>query len=94
MHALDTNRTLLGTLLAEHLPEVGYRMPAASYLAWLDFRALGWGDDPAIRALEQARVALNPGPSFGGQGRGFVRLNFGCSPDVLTEAIRRLAAAR
>ena len=94
VHALDTNRTLLGTLLAEHLPEVGYRMPAASYLAWLDFRALGWGDDPAIRALEQARVALNPGPSFGGQGRGFVRLNFGCSPDVLTEAIRRLAAAR
>jgi cystathionine beta-lyase len=92
--ALDTNRILLGRLLDEHLPEVGYRMPEASYLAWLDFRALGWGDDPSIRALEQARVALNPGPSFGNQGRGFVRLNFGCSPDTLTEAIRRLAGAR
>lgn len=92
--ALDTNRILLGRLLDEHLPEVGYRMPEASYLAWLDFRALGWGDDPSIRALEQARVALNPGPSFGSQGRGFVRLNFGCSPDTLTEAIRRLAGAR
>jgi cysteine-S-conjugate beta-lyase len=92
--ALDTNRTLLGTLLSEQLPEVGYRMPEASYLAWLDFRALGWGDDPSIRALEFARVALNPGPSFGTQGRGFVRLNFGCSPEMLTDAIRRLAAAR
>jgi cysteine-S-conjugate beta-lyase len=92
--ALERNRALLGTLLAEHLPEVGYLVPQASYLAWLDFRALGWGDDPSVRALEQARVALNPGPSFGTQGRGFARLNFGCSPDVLTEAIVRLAAAR
>ncbi|GAB3028880.1 aminotransferase class I/II-fold pyridoxal phosphate-dependent enzyme [Parafrigoribacterium mesophilum] len=92
--ALDANRALLGALLAEHLPEVRYRAPEASYLAWLDFRALDWGDDPSLHALEQARVALNPGPSFGAQGRGFVRLNFGCSPDVLTEAIGRLAAAR
>ena len=44
---------LLADLLAEHLPEVDYRpRHGASYLAWLDFRALGWGDDPALRALE------------------------------------------
>ena len=92
--ALDTNRIRLGTLLEQHLPEVAFRMPDASYLAWLDFRALRWGDDPSIRALELAKVALNPGPSFGTQGRGFARLNFGCSPDVLTDAVHRLAAAR
>lgn len=92
--AIVANRELLASLLAERLPEVKYRAPRASYLAWLDFRELGWGDDPAARALEAARVALVPGPDFGTQGRGFARLNFACSPEVLTEAVQRLANAR
>ena len=91
--ALDTNRRLLTALLDAELPGVGYRPPDAGYLAWLDLRSLGWGDDPALVALEQARVALSPGPMFGEPGRGFARLNFGCSPDVLAEAVSRLAAA-
>jgi cystathionine beta-lyase len=90
--SIETSKGLLGELLASDLPSVGYRPPDATYLAWLDFRPLGWGDDPSIRALA-ARVALNPGPDFGSQGRGFTRLNFACSPEVLTEAVHRLAAA-
>jgi cystathionine beta-lyase len=89
---LATSRDLLGTLLASSLPGVGFRPPSASYLAWLDFRELDWGPDPSIRALA-AGVALNSGPSFGAPGRGFTRLNFACSPEVLTEAVARLAAA-
>lgn len=92
--AIEYNAALLTALLAEHLPEVGYRPPSAGYLAWLDARALGWGDDPSVHALKVAKVALNPGPSFGEEGTGFVRLNLACSPEVLTEAIERLAAAR
>jgi len=37
---LDGSRTLLERLLAEYLPEVGYRPPEGTYLAWLDCRAL------------------------------------------------------
>ncbi|MEO5920649.1 MAG: aminotransferase class I/II-fold pyridoxal phosphate-dependent enzyme [Pseudolysinimonas sp.] len=92
--AIDRSAALLTTLLAEHLPEVLYTPPRASYLAWLDCRALGWGDDPAAHALQVARVALNPGLEFGPSGAGFARLNLACSPEVLTEAITRLAAAR
>jgi cysteine-S-conjugate beta-lyase len=88
--ALEGSKALLADLLAAELPEVGFRQPDASFLAWLDFHRLGWGDDPSIRALD-ARVALNPGPDFGSEGRGFTRLNFACAPHVLTEAIRRLA---
>jgi len=91
--ALETSKALLGTLLRDQLAGVGFREPHASYLGWLDFRALGWGDDPSIHALENARVALNPGPDFGPEGRGFARLNFACSPEVLTDAIARLAAS-
>jgi cystathionine beta-lyase len=91
--ALERNRDALTTLLAEKLPGVGYLAPRASYLAWLDFRALGWGEDPSIRSLEKGRVALSSGPMFGAQGAGFARLNFACSPEVLAEAVDRLARA-
>jgi cystathionine beta-lyase len=88
--AIQSNRALLADLLDAELPGVGYDQPKASYLAWLDFRQLGWGEDPSVTALQQAKVALNPGPMFGAEGSGFVRLNFACSPEVLEEAISRL----
>jgi len=92
--SLDANRRLLTALLAEQLPAVKYRMPEATYLAWLDFRALDWGDDPAEHALEHAKVALSNGPPFGAPGRGFARLNLACAPETLTEAVARLADLR
>lgn len=92
--AITRSSELLAALLAEHLPEVRYAPPAASYLAWLDFSALDWGEDPSQRALEVARVALSPGISFGPSGAGYARLNLACHPDVLREAVARLAAAR
>lgn len=90
---LDENRSLLTRLLAEHLPGVAYAPPEASFLAWLDCRELGLGDDPAAAFLTRGRVALSPGPDFGAQGHGFARLNIGTSPELITEAVRRMAAA-
>jgi cystathionine beta-lyase len=90
---LDENRTLLARLLADHLPAVAYVPPEASFLAWLDGRALGLGDDPAAAFMKRGRVALSPGPGFGPQGNGFARLNIGTSPELITEAVRRMAAA-
>ncbi|MHA7985577.1 MalY/PatB family protein [Rathayibacter sp. CAU 1779] len=91
--SIEHNRRLLTSLLAERMPQVGYREPRASYLTWLDLSAIGWGEDPAAVALERARVAVNSGLTFGREGAGFVRLNIGCSPEVLTEAVDRLARA-
>jgi cystathionine beta-lyase len=90
---IDENRTLLQQLLREHLPAVGYVPPEASFLAWLDCRRLGLGDDPAAAFLADGRVALAPGPDFGEQGRGYARLNMGTSPALLTEAVERMAKA-
>lgn len=93
LDGLDSNRRLLAELLAEHLPQVGYRVPQATYLAWLDCRALGLGTDPAAVFRERGRVALSPGPSFGTGGEGHARLNFATSPAVLAEAVERMASA-
>ena len=86
------NDSLLDSLLREHLPAVIYHRPRASYLAWLDLRHLGLGDSPYQRILDEARVALNNGESFGLGGQGFARLNLACSPDTLREAVARIAA--
>ncbi|KQV08427.1 aspartate aminotransferase [Leifsonia sp. Root112D2] len=93
LETIESNAALLASLLDERMPRIRYRAPRASYLAWLDCRGLDWGNDPSVRALSRARVALNSGQTFGTQGRGFARLNFACSPDTLTEAVTRLAAA-
>ncbi|HTT51780.1 MAG TPA: aminotransferase class I/II-fold pyridoxal phosphate-dependent enzyme [Streptosporangiaceae bacterium] len=90
---LDENRGLLGRLLAGQLPGARYQPPQASFLAWIDCRGLGLDGDPAAAFLDRGRVALSPGEDFGGQGRGFARLNIGTSPDLLAEAVRRMAAA-
>ena len=92
LRTLDENRLLLEDLLAAHLPGARYRIPDAGYLAWIDLSALGWGDNPARRILKDAKVALHFGPAFGAEGAGHVRLNFGTSPEILTEAIERIAA--
>ena len=92
--SIVAQRDLLAELAAAHLPGAIVHRATASYLAWIDFRPLGWGDDPQKRIVRDAKVALSPGPVFGETGRGFARLNFACSPEVLTEAITRIAALR
>ncbi|RAZ34579.1 MalY/PatB family protein [Microbacterium sp. SMR1] len=89
---LDVNRRLLGELLTEHLPLARFRIPDAGFLAWIDVSAYGWGDDPADPIREGSRVALHHGPFFGTEGIGHVRLNFGCGPEVLRDAVSRVGA--
>ena len=91
---LDANRHLLGTLLGDRpaLAGIRYAPPAATYLAWLDCRALGLPDEP-VEVFRQGGVELSPGPDFGEQGAGFARLNFATSPAILTDIVDALAAS-
>lgn len=87
---VDENRRALTGLLGEHLPGVRYTPPAATYLAWVDCRALGLGDDPADTFRERG-VELSPGPQFGAPGLGHVRINLATSPSVLAGLVRAMA---
>jgi cysteine-S-conjugate beta-lyase len=92
-HHLTSQRDHLAGRLAAELPEVGFALPEATYLAWLDLRALGLGDDPARWLLEHARVALSSGPDFGPHGAGFARLNFATTRGILDEIVDRTVTA-
>ena len=89
---LDQQRTLLGELLAEHLPEARMRPLEATYLAWLDLRAYGH-DDPAAVALERGRVWVSEGDDYQPGLPGHIRLNIATSPERLAEIVTRLASA-
>lgn len=89
---IEGNVALLERQLAEKLPGVRLRRPKATYLAWLDMSALGWGEDPAHHAVEHAKVALSSGPSYGAQGAGYARMNLACAPSTIVEAVDRLSA--
>jgi len=90
---LDHNRHLIKKLLAEKLPTVRYHIPQNSYLAWLDVESLNLGVDPSVTLIEKGRVAFSPGHGFGKQCDQYVRLNFATSPEIIAEAIDRIARA-
>ncbi|MEB3367183.1 MalY/PatB family protein [Saccharopolyspora mangrovi] len=90
---LDGNRRALTSLLAEHLPEVGYRQPEGTYLAWLDFRALDLGDHPGEFFRDRAGIVLTDGPACGEEGRGHARLNFATPRPILERLVLGLAEA-
>jgi cysteine-S-conjugate beta-lyase len=87
---LDENRHALSDLLAGSFPGSRYRPPAATYLAWVDLRGAGLGDDPAA-VIRERNVVVSSGLQFGPQGSGHIRLNFATSPSILAEAVKAMA---
>lgn len=91
---LDANRSWLRDFLSEHLPEVGFRPPDGTYLAWLDFRAWKMPADYLRQFLiEKAGLALEDGRTFGAEGSGWQRLNFACPRAILQRAMTQLHSA-
>jgi cystathionine beta-lyase len=43
--------------------------------------------------LQQAKVAMNEGSTFGPGGAGYMRMNIACPRSQLTEALTRMEAA-
>lgn len=91
--ALEANALMLRELLRTQVPAIKMAAPRASYLVWLDCSAVPLEIEPAKAFLERGKVGLSPGRSFGPQGARHARLNFGCSRDVLTDAVGRIARA-
>jgi cystathionine beta-lyase len=89
---LDDSRRLLGDLLAEHLPQVRYRPPDGTYLAWLDCTQLTLPDSPGVLVTDRAQVTVVDGQAFGAGGAGSFRFNFATPQAVLTAMIERIAA--
>ena len=91
--ALDENRRLIKNLIDTKIPAIKYQVPDFGYLAWLDLSGLNLGEDPAKVLLERGKVAFNGGQMYGPQHSQCVRLNFGTSPEIISEAFDRVLRA-
>jgi cysteine-S-conjugate beta-lyase len=90
MDRLRTNRDFLGQFVQDHLPGVGFTLPQATYLAWLDFSKFPFAST-AHQTMLDAKVGLYDGVLFGPQYQGWLRLNFATEPAVLQTALQRIA---
>ena len=91
---VENNILFTDKYLKENIPQIKAVIPEASFLIWLDCRALGLPQSELVSLfVNKAHLALNDGEMFGPGGSGFMRLNVGCSRVVLEQALEQLKHA-
>ncbi|HEY3987322.1 MalY/PatB family protein [Cedecea sp.] len=90
---LQDNLQFVADRLNQAFPALNWQLPQSTYLAWVDLRPLGLDDRALQKALiEQQKVAIMPGYTYGVEGNGFIRLNAGCPRVKLEAGVERLIA--
>ena len=90
---LDGNRKLLDAAIAD-IPGLASMPLEATYLSWVNFSGTGMGREEFTKRVEQdARIAVNHGPTFGKGGDSFLRFNIATPRSVVQTAVERLAEA-
>ena len=79
---------------AKNIPQIKPNRPDATYLMWLDCRALSMTNEELRDFfIHKAKLGLNEGYTFGHSLAGFMRLNAACPRATLEKAMRQLKAA-
>ncbi len=88
------NFEYLDDFLKKNLPEVHLTPAEATYLAWIDFSALGMeGDELKSFMINKAKVGMNDGRTYRDGGEGFQRMNLACPRSTVEEALNRIEKA-
>lgn len=91
---IEGNIEFIQDYCREHLPMIKPLKPQASFLVWLDCRALNLTQKELVHLfVDEAHLALNDGAIFGKQGEGFMRLNVGSPRAILKQAMDQLREA-
>lgn len=77
--------------IEENIPEIKIEKPEGMYLMWLDFRELKRDQARLNKILiEEGRILLNDGSTYGDGGNGFFRLNIACPREILKDGLNRI----
>ena len=91
---IESNIVFVEDYCAKHIPQIKPLRPEASFLVWLDCRALGLNHQELVDLfVKKARLALNDGEMFGQGGKGFMRLNVATPRIILMQAMEQLRSA-
>lgn len=87
---IEGNMDFIDRFLCDEMPEVLFRKPESTYLAWLDFRNAHVGEDFNDKLKFHGGVELNDGASFSTGGAGYQRINAACPRSMLKEGLQRV----
>ena len=91
---IEQNIDFVDEFLRENIPAVKLLKPQATFLVWLDFSALGLGNEELNDFIvNRAKLAMNDGAMFGLGGEQFMRMNVGTQRSVLCQALEQLRDA-
>jgi cystathionine beta-lyase len=91
---LQGNLGYVAVELNAAFPQLNWQPPQSTYLAWIDLRPLGIDDKQLQKELiEQQKVAIMPGYTYGAEGEGFLRLNVGCPRSKVESGVQALIRA-
>lgn len=77
-----------------NIPKIKPNIPDATYLVWLDCRELGFTNEELRNfMINNAKIGLNEGCSFGRSLTGYMRLNAACPRITLERALEQLKEA-
>ncbi|WP_105903398.1 MalY/PatB family protein [Vibrio gangliei] len=80
--------------LGHEFPQLNYQVPQGTYLAWIDLKPLNIDMDELQRILiEEHKVAIMRGDTYGQEGEGYVRLNVGCPRSKVATGLKALITA-
>lgn len=84
------SRDMVVEYMAANMPKIKVSPLEATYLMWLDCRALGLTQEELLERIASVHVKVNDGLFFGEMGSGFIRLNIGCPRSQIMAALERL----
>lgn len=91
---LDYNFIFLNEYLKKYIPLAKFKIPDATYLAWIDLGAYFKSEENLTKFFaEQAGVLLEGGNMFVSNAKGFIRLNLACPRAILKIGLDRISNA-
>lgn len=91
---VEDNIDFMQNYIAENMPQLSIIRPQASYLVFIDARALNMEQSALVDFfVKQAKVGMNDGAMFGDEGKGFMRMNVGCPRSILQQALEQIKSA-
>lgn len=94
LQVLEKNRDLVIDMIEQHTSKLKVVRPEGTYLMWIDCTGLQMDSKSLHRfMIENAKVGLNQGVSYGEEGDQFMRINIACPPSTLKEGIQRIISA-
>ncbi len=91
---LEQNLNYLINFFNNNIPDIKPIKPEGTYLVWLDCSKLGLkGTELMDFFVNEAKIGVNPGFTFGVDAENFVRINIGCSIKQLEKALLSLETA-